>query len=94
MRRWSKSIRNLAVSITDLPQDLLFNMPRITMIGSAQITIENHRGLDLFSSELLRIRIEGGALEVAGENLVIHNILKNEVFIEGTIQKVEYIREK
>ncbi|MEX2416634.1 MAG: sporulation protein YqfC [Paenibacillaceae bacterium] len=92
MRRWRKSIRNLAVTIMDIPQDLIFDMPRITMIGNAQITIENHRGLDLFSSQLLRLRFEGGALEIAGENLVIRNILKNEVFIEGTIQKVEYIK--
>ena len=92
MRRWRKSIRNLAVSIMDLPQDLIFDMPRITMIGNAQITIENHRGLDLFSSQLLRLRFDGGALEIAGENLVIRNILKNEVFIEGTIQRVEYTK--
>jgi len=92
MRQWRKSIRNLAVSIMDLPQDLIFDMPRITMIGNAQITIENHRGLDLFSSQLLRLRFDGGALEIAGENLVIRNILKNEVFIEGTIQKVEYTK--
>jgi sporulation protein YqfC len=92
MRRWRKNIRKLAVNIMDLPQDLLFDMPRITMIGNVQITIENHRGLDLFSDQLLRLRFEGGALEVAGENLVIHNILMNEVFIEGTIQRVEYIK--
>lgn len=91
MRRLPKSIRNLAVTIMDLPQDLLFDMPRITMVGNVQITVENHRGLDLFSDKLLRLRFQGGALEIAGENLVIHNILKNEVFIEGIIQKVEYI---
>lgn len=92
MRRWRKNIRNLAVTVMDLPQDLIFDMPRITIIGNAQITIENHRGLELFSSQLLRLRIEGGALEIAGENLVIRNILKNEVLIEGTIQRVEYIK--
>jgi sporulation protein YqfC len=92
MRRWRKSIRNLAVSIMDLPQDLVLNMPRMTMIGNVQMTIENHRGLDLFSSQLLRLRFEGGALEVAGENLVIRNMLKNEVLIEGTIHRVAYLK--
>lgn len=92
MRRWRKNIRKLAVTVMDLPQDLIFDMPRITIIGNTQITIDNHRGLDLFSSQLLRLRIEGGALEIAGENLVIRNILKNEVLIEGTIQRVEYIK--
>ncbi len=92
MRRWRKNIRNLAVTVMDLPQDLIFDMPRITLIGNAQITIENHRGLDLFGSDLLRLRLEVGALEIAGENLVIRNILKNEVLIEGTIQRVEYVK--
>ena len=92
MRRWRKSIRNLAVNIMDLPQDLVFNMPRMTMIGNSQLTIENHRGLDLFSNQLLRLRFEGGAIEISGENLIIRSMLKNEVLIEGVIQKVEYVK--
>ena len=92
MRRWRRRIRNLAVNVLDLPEDLVHGVPRMTLIGDLQLSIENHKGVDLFNSELLRLKLTEGKLEVAGKDLVIRTILKDEVQIEGTIYRVEFIR--
>lgn len=92
MRQWRKKIRDLAVNALDLPEDLVHGVPRMILTGDMRLSIENHRGVDLFTSELLRLRLEEGKLEVAGQNLVIRSILREEVEIEGTIERIQFVK--
>jgi len=92
MRGWRKSIRSMAVQVLDMPEDLVLDVPRITLMGRIQLTIENHRGVELFRSDLLRLQLAEGMLEVEGDGLMIHRILKDEVRVEGTIRRVEFIQ--
>lgn len=91
MLRFSRKIRKLAGTLLDLPQDVIFDLPRITLIGNMQLYIENHRGVLHFSSELLRLRLSKGTLEIIGKNLVIRAILTEEVFIEGIVDEIKYL---
>ena len=91
MRRLNRKLRKLTASLLDLPQDVIFDLPRITMIGNMQLYIENHRGVLAFSSELLQLQLSVGKLEITGTDLVIRAILTEEVFIEGVISDLKYI---
>ena len=92
MRRWRKTIRNFAVNVLELPQDLVLDVPRLTLMGNMQLSIENHKGVELFSSDLLRLKLSEGKLEIAGNQLSIRSILKDEVQVEGTILRIEFIK--
>lgn len=92
MRRLAKSLRRMTLHWLDVPQDVILNLPRVTMIGKQQVTIENHRGVEWFSNDLLRLHMDEGKLEVAGSGLVIRTILKDEVWIEGErIHRIDYV---
>ncbi|WP_127582650.1 sporulation protein YqfC [Paenibacillus koleovorans] len=86
-RRWSR----WTAKLLDLPQDVVFDLPRFTMIGNRQLYIENHRGVIHFSSDLLKLHLSQGVLEVRGKELTIRAILPEEVFIEGIITDVKYL---
>jgi sporulation protein YqfC len=85
MPRVSRKLRKWTAAILDLPQDVALDLPRVTLIGGIQLTVENHRGVKHFSSQSLRLAMERGELEVSGENLVIRSIGAEEVFVEGHI---------
>jgi sporulation protein YqfC len=85
-----KKFRQFTASVLDLPKDVVFDLPRITMIGNLQMYIENHRGVLHFTSEMLRLQLSKGQLEIKGKQLVIRAILPEEVFIEGVIEDVQY----
>jgi len=85
-RKWNQ----FAAKMLDLPQDVVHDMPRITMIGNMQLYIENHQGVLHFSSDLLRLQLTKGQVEVVGKDLIIRAIQAEEVFIEGTIAGVSY----
>jgi len=88
MRRMGRRLRKWTADVLDLPQDVVFDLPRITMIGDRQLYIENHRGVLHFAPDKLRLALPKGVLEVLGEQLVIRGIWTEEVFIEGVITQV------
>ncbi|WP_372662901.1 sporulation protein YqfC [Cohnella sp.] len=91
MMRVSRKLRKWTATILDLPQDVVLDLPRITMIGGLQLTVENHRGVIHFSPQLLRLAMDNGEMEVTGEDLIIRNIGAEEVFVEGKILGVKLL---
>jgi len=91
MRRLTRKWNQFTAKLLDLPQDIVHDLPRITMIGNVQLYVENHRGVLHVSSEYLKLSLTTGQLEVKGKELVIRAILPEEVLIEGTIDDVKYI---
>ncbi len=84
-------MKQLTANQLDLPKDVIFDLPRVTMIASYQLYIENHRGVIQFTDEYLHMRLSKGELKIYGNNLVIRAILPEEVFVEGKIKSIEYI---
>ena len=92
-RTWRQRFKQLVVRTMDLPQDVIMDLPRITMIGQLHIYIENHRGLLAFSETEVRLMLKHGQLLISGSALVIKTILPEEILIEGMIDKVLFINE-
>ncbi|AZN40474.1 sporulation protein YqfC [Paenibacillus albus] len=89
MSRFNRKLRKMAADLLDLPQDVVMDLPRLTMIGDRQLYIENHRGVLHFSSDKLRLALSKGEIEVTGSDLVIRTIWTEEVVIEGFIKNIE-----
>ncbi|MNW25252.1 YabP family protein [compost metagenome] len=85
MARFSRRLRKWTSEALDLPQDILLDMPRVILIGSRQLYIENHKGLMDFTSEHLLLAHAYGKLRIEGRELVITSILPEEICIEGEI---------
>lgn len=91
MGRINRRLRSLTARILDLPKDVIFDLPRVTLIGNMQLYVENHRGVIHFSPQHLHLQLSIGKLQVTGDDLVIRAILPEEVFIEGAIHDVRHI---
>lgn len=90
MSRIVRKLRKWSVDALDLPGDLVYDLPRLTMIGARQLYIENHRGVIHFSPDTLHLALSQGTLEVQGSDLVIKAIMPEEVVIEGRIFGIKY----
>lgn len=77
----------------DLPQDVIMDLPRITMVGQLHIYIENHKGLLTFTDQELRILLNQGHLLIKGDSFVIKTILPEEILLEGRIDQVIFLDE-
>ncbi|MDF9760523.1 sporulation protein YqfC [Peribacillus simplex] len=92
-RNWGKKVKQLMIKTMDLPQDVMMDLPRITMIGQLHIYIENHRGLLAFTDSEVRLMLKNGQLLIKGNAFVIKTILPEEIMLEGKIDKVYFINE-
>jgi sporulation protein YqfC len=92
-KTWGGRIRHWMAKTMDLPQDVMMDLPRITMIGQIHVYIENHRGLLTFTDKELRLLLKQGQLLIKGKAFVIKTILPEEILLEGKIDQVIYINE-
>ncbi|RHW41018.1 sporulation protein YqfC [Neobacillus notoginsengisoli] len=93
-KKWGHSLRKWIAVKMDLPQDVMMDLPRITMIGQIHIYIENHRGLLTFTDKELRLLLKKGQLLIKGKAFVIKTILPEEILLEGKIDQVVYINDE
>lgn len=75
----------------DLPSDVTGGSIRIEMIGNHRLQIQNHKGVEHFHPQILKIRTPQGIMEIKGEELMIKAIFPDTVFIEGKIKEVRYL---
>lgn len=93
-KKWGQRVRKWMTKQMDLPQDVMMDLPRITMIGQIHIYIENHRGLIAFSDKELRLLLKQGQLLIKGKAFVIKTILPEEILLEGKIDQVLYLNDQ
>ncbi|WP_150266377.1 sporulation protein YqfC [Paenibacillus tepidiphilus] len=90
MTRIGRRLRGWTNGVLSLPQDVLQELPRITLIGNKELYIENHRGVLHFSSGEIKLALASGTLEISGEGLSIRSILGQELAVEGIIGEIRY----
>ncbi|MBP3038911.1 sporulation protein YqfC [Bacillaceae bacterium Marseille-Q3522] len=91
-KKWGRLIRSWLTKSMELPQDVMMDLPRITMVGQLHIYIENHRGLLAFSDNEVRLLLKQGQLLIKGKTFVIKTILPEEILVEGKIEQVTFIQ--
>lgn len=76
--------------ILEIPQDIVMDLPRITMLGNKQLLVENHKGIIEYSPSLIRIKLSQGELFILGETLVLGSLQTEQILVEGVVQTVTY----
>jgi sporulation protein YqfC len=76
--------------IFEIPQDIILDLPRITLLGNKQLLIENHKGIIEYDPSLVRIKMTQGELIIRGMNFTLGNLQVEQILIEGTIIELKY----
>ncbi|MCE5284673.1 MAG: sporulation protein YqfC [Pelosinus sp.] len=90
MQQRKKGKLQKLAGILDIPEDIVMDLPRITMLGNMQILIENHKGIIEYTSSIVRIKINKGTLLISGQNLTLGNLQMEQILVEGTVEEVKY----
>lgn len=85
----SKHLERLA-NILEIPQDVVLDLPRITMLGNKQLLVENHRGIIEYTPSLVRIKLSQGELIVVGKCLTLGNLQIEQILVEGIVEEIKY----
>jgi sporulation protein YqfC len=84
--KWKKKLEKAL----EIPPDVLFDLPRITLVGNQQLHIENHKGIFQFSTQTLIFFITEGRMVITGKEMCIQSISMSEVWVIGEIHAIQY----
>lgn len=82
--------REIIAEKLDIPKDIMMSLPKITITGDEEITIENHKGIILFERNLIRINTKIRAINIQGENFEILYIGDSTITISGKFKSIVY----
>lgn len=74
----------------ELPRDVMLNVPKITITGDNEITIENHKGIILFEDKQVKVNSRVGLISIFGSGFEILFIGGSTVTISGKFKSVVY----
>ena len=90
MQRKIEKSREIIAETFDLPKDIVLNVPKITIIGNDEITIENHKGIILFERNVIKVNTKVKAINIEGENFEILYIGYSTITISGKFKSISY----
>lgn len=70
------------------PQEIISDVPRITMTGSQTVQIEQHKGLIAYQPEEVAFRTASGTLKIVGDNLRFKLYTSGEAVLTGRIDGI------
>ena len=62
----------------------------ITVIGKSRVLVENHRGIEQYSKEFIRLAARGGAVSIYGSGIKLRILGKNKLALDGNIRSMEW----
>lgn len=90
MNKKTYKIRETISNALELPKDIILDVAKVTLIGSNNITVENHKGILEYNEDQIRVNTGSGILTIAGKRLNIKAILQEEITITGEIVSISY----
>ena len=74
----------------ELPKDIVLDVPKMIVLGTNSITIENHKGIITYCDNKISVNTGTGIVTIIGKNLIIKSILEGEVVIKGKITDIGF----
>lgn len=71
---------------------MLPKRPLVELVGTDRVLIENHMGVSAYSPEQIEIKVVYGKLSVAGNNLRLMQMNREQMVISGKIDGIQLFR--
>ena len=71
-------------------REIAMNVPHITVTGNREIYIDNHKGIEVYTRELIRLSTPEGSIAIEGRDMNIDGVRVSDIFISGFITKIEF----
>lgn len=85
-----KSLKEQISLALELPQEVVMDVPNITLIGNTEISIENFAGLLEYAQNKIRLNTKVGPLSIEGENLEAKRMTAQVITIRGNIKQISF----
>lgn len=78
-------------SAFEIPEEVVLDMPFISLRGSSEAVVENYKGIIEYNSDKIRINTTVGILKFTGNKMTIKCLDLNNIIITGCISQIEFL---
>ena len=86
----SSKVRDVFSEMVDIPNYIISNSSKITMIDNSNILIEGYKNVVDYYLHYIKIRANNIEIVIDGKNLDIKEITDDDLVITGTIYSVNF----
>lgn len=87
-------VKNKVSEELNIPKEVILDIPKITIIGNTEVTIENHKGIIQFSKECIKLNSKIGIITINGSEFEICYIGDKTIILNGAFKGIFYGGEK
>ena len=88
----SNSLWSKLTLAADLPDEPIPGLPLVEIVDNSRVLIENHKGVNEYGENLIRIRVAFGSVCVCGQKLELAHMDKGQLIVCGVIESVQLNR--
>ena len=77
--------------VLELPPESVLKIPKITIVGKERVHVENYTALLDYKKDNIRLKYEGGVIDILGGDFEIKVIGEENMVIWGKISAVKVI---
>lgn len=90
MERKQRQKRNRIAKLLELPEEVVSNKPKITVIGFEEVLIENYKAILEYEDFYIKINTHIGAININGFNLKLKEMTGDDIMVLGTIDSMDF----
>lgn len=77
--------------VLEIPPEAMLNIPKITIVGKERVHVENYIALLDYKKDNIRLKYQGGVIDILGKNFEIKVIGEENIVVSGEIDSVKLI---
>lgn len=76
--------------IFEIPEELVSDIPKVTILGFDRVLIENYKCILEYQDFFIRIKMKTGLINIEGIELQMNEMTKDDLIITGSIDSVDF----
>ena len=85
-----RKLRELVCGSLSLPEDMLLDLPRITLSGNRELEIENYKNVLEYVDTSIQLNCKDYVIKICGCRLTILSITDEAISIRGNITQITF----
>lgn len=77
-------------NVLELPQEVISNKPKITIIGFNEMLIENYKSILEYEDFYIKINTYIGVININGFNLRLKEMTDDDIMVIGNIDSIDF----
>ncbi len=84
-----KKIKKIEQAL-EISEGIIDDITKVSCLGNEKVIIENYLGILEYEDYMIRINTGSGDIFIYGTNLVINELSKDDILINGKIHNIEF----